>query len=249
MIPGEPTADRPELEQLLAAIGNERRPDAIAQRIADCERALTLFPPQPADVDRLRRACVELELGQCLRLSAKGDNSADAVGRAIAAFRGALEFVTPAFGRDVWLQVMRELGGAYLDDANSQPALEEALATFDRLARTAPPQDEPEVWAAAQVNLGLCYFRRRGGDRAENLWRATVSYRLALNVFDPQNFRTKRAQTLTNLGSALRVSIRGRPSENMELAIRAYHEALRALVARGRGGVMGRDGLEPRQRL
>jgi CHAT domain-containing protein len=226
MTPGDPTADRAELEELLETIGSERRPDAIAQRIADCERALTLFPAHPNDVDRLRRACAELELGQCLRLSAKGDSSTDAVRRAIAAFRGALELVEPAFGRAVWLQAMRELGETCLDDANSQPSLEDALTVFDRLARTASPQDESDVWAAAQVNLGLCYFRRRGGDRAENLWRATVSYQLALNVFDPQNFRTKRAQTLTNLGSALRVSIRGRPSENMELAIRAYHDAL-----------------------
>ncbi|GAC1549833.1 MAG: hypothetical protein NVS3B16_23800 [Vulcanimicrobiaceae bacterium] len=217
-----------ELENLLLELGDEPRPHPPDVRIAACERALALFPPLLGAVDRLRRGLVENELGWCLCEVADGARAGDAPTRAIVAFRGAVADISPEVAHGVWLEAACQLG-TLLCDARTGAAsehYEEAIPLLTSVVRAASPQNEPQLWARAHTNLGYCYLYRRDGDRADNVWRSTVSFQAALNVYNGVRFRTQRASTLMNLGAAYRASVRGRPSDNVEAAIRAYKESL-----------------------
>ena len=60
----------------------------------------------------------------------------------------------------------------------------------------------PEDWARTQNNLGVAYWERIHGDRAENLERAIAAYQAALTVRTRDEFPEDWARTQNNVGVA-----------------------------------------------
>ncbi|MEG4964461.1 tetratricopeptide repeat protein, partial [Microcoleus sp. K4-C2] len=87
-------------------------------------------------------------------------------------------------------------------------------------------EEDTEMWAHTQNNLGIVYGNRIKGDKAENIELAIAAYTLALQVRTPQAFPKKWAMTQNNLGTAYCNRIKGDKADNIELAIAAYTLAL-----------------------
>jgi tetratricopeptide (TPR) repeat protein len=90
-------------------------------------------------------------------------------------------------------------------------------------------QDDPEdwFWAVIQISLGLAYWQRIRGERADNLEIAIACFQEALKVYTFTAFPEDWAMTQNNLGNAYSDRIRGEGAENLETAIACYQEALK----------------------
>ncbi|MGL5133631.1 MAG: CHAT domain-containing protein, partial [Planktothrix sp.] len=95
----------------------------------------------------------------------------------------------------------------------------EALSVFTRKAFS---QD----WAMTQNNLGIAYWSRIQGEKAENIEKAIACYTEALSVYTRKAFPQDWAMTQNNLGIAYWSRIQGEKAENIETAIACYRNAL-----------------------
>jgi CHAT domain-containing protein/tetratricopeptide (TPR) repeat protein len=91
-------------------------------------------------------------------------------------------------------------------------------------------EENTEMWAQTQNNLGNAYNDRIKGDKADNIEFAIEAYAQALQVITPQAFPQDWAATQNNLGAAYTNRINGDKSDNIELAIAAYTNALQVLT-------------------
>lgn len=87
-------------------------------------------------------------------------------------------------------------------------------------------RDLPEEWAQTQSNLGVAYFNRIAGERAENVERAISALNQALSVFNHETHPVDWATIQLNLGEALHNRLYDSPAENLESAIAAFKAAL-----------------------
>ncbi|NJN10694.1 MAG: CHAT domain-containing protein [Richelia sp. RM1_1_1] len=77
-----------------------------------------------------------------------------------------------------------------------------------------------------QTSLGIVYYERIHGERAENLELSIAAHAEALEVFTPKTSPHDWAQVQMNLGNSYCKRIHGERAENLELAITAYNQAL-----------------------
>ncbi|MEH2354629.1 CHAT domain-containing protein, partial [Nostoc sp.] len=84
----------------------------------------------------------------------------------------------------------------------------------------------PIDWAATQNNLGLAYYSRIKGDRADNIEQAIAAYTAALTVRTREALPIDWAATQNNLGLAYYSRIKGDRADNIENAIAALTSAL-----------------------
>jgi CHAT domain-containing protein/tetratricopeptide (TPR) repeat protein len=84
----------------------------------------------------------------------------------------------------------------------------------------------PQLWAALQVELGNSLFQNPKGNRSDNLEQAIKAYQDALTVKTQEAMPVDWAMTMNNLGIAYRDRIRGEKADNLEQAIKAYQDAL-----------------------
>ena len=87
-------------------------------------------------------------------------------------------------------------------------------------------EEDTEMWAQGQNNLGIAYRNRIKGDKADNIEFAIAAYTKALQVRTPQAFPQDWAMTQNNLGTAYSDRIKGDKADNIEFAIAAYTLAL-----------------------
>jgi len=83
-----------------------------------------------------------------------------------------------------------------------------------------------EDWALTQNNLGLAYWERIRGEKAENIESAIAFYNAALSVFTHEAFPEYWAGAQNNLALAYSDRIRGEKAENIESAIAFYKATL-----------------------
>ena len=76
------------------------------------------------------------------------------------------------------------------------------------------------------INLGLTYFRRIRGERADNIEQAIEVYERILKVLSQQKMPIEWANTMTNLGIAYKERIREERADNIEKAIDVYEQVL-----------------------
>jgi CHAT domain-containing protein/tetratricopeptide (TPR) repeat protein len=86
--------------------------------------------------------------------------------------------------------------------------------------------EDTEMWAMTQNNLGAAYYHRIKGDKADNIEFAIAACTLALQVYTPQAFPQEWAGMQNNLGIAYSDRIKGDQADNIEFAIAAYTKAL-----------------------
>jgi len=85
----------------------------------------------------------------------------------------------------------------------------------------------PQQWAETNNILGIAYFDRIRGEKAENLERAIAAYTEALKVYTFDAFPQEWATTQNNLGNAYCKRIKGNKAKNLETAIDCFKSALK----------------------
>ncbi len=81
-------------------------------------------------------------------------------------------------------------------------------------------------WASQQYGLGSQCYKRRTGERAENLEQALTAFKNALKYFTREEFAKDWAGTQDWLGIVYGDRIRGVRANNLELAIEYHQNAL-----------------------
>ncbi|MEN0077264.1 MAG: tetratricopeptide repeat protein, partial [Paracraurococcus sp.] len=117
-------------------------------------------------------------------------------------------------------------GGEYGDN----PALHEALVTYDRALSLAPRAARPLDWATTQNDLGnaLARLGERGNEAA--LQRAVAAYRAALEERTRERVPLDWAMTQNNLGNALLALGRRGDDEALRRAVAAYRTVLEEFI-------------------
>ena len=103
---------------------------------------------------------------------------------------------------------------------------QESLAQATQPSGGAPPEADPEKWAAARTNDGLADAQRPDGDPSENWEAALAAFKDALTVWTRERNPQQWALARANLGVAYRERPAGNRSENQEQAICALRDAL-----------------------
>ena len=116
--------------------------------------------------------------------------------------------------------------GEFQDEAIG--AYERAIAERGEEAgdREQETESKRQEWARLQSWLGLAYYERIRGERAENLERAITCYQAALEVHTRDTFPEEWAWIQGSLGTAYADRIRGERAENLERAIECFQAAL-----------------------
>jgi CHAT domain-containing protein/tetratricopeptide (TPR) repeat protein len=97
--------------------------------------------------------------------------------------------------------------------------LQRALEVFSQYAPTL-------AWARLQTNLGLAYWRRTTGARADNVERAHACFSACLRFYTRSQHPVDWAMTHMNLGATYLNRRRGKHPGNIEQAIRCLDSAL-----------------------
>ena len=86
----------------------------------------------------------------------------------------------------------------------------------------------PELWAQAQVNLGLAYVAMPMSDAGAKLRHAVAiqAFREALNVYTRDTHPEAWASTMLNMANAMQYLPSSHPQENLMDAVTAYEELL-----------------------
>ena len=116
------------------------------------------------------------------------------------------------------------LGGA--KEARAYGNSEQRIAVYGALLAEFPNTAFPILWANNQNSLGIAYWHRIQGSRADNLESAIEAYRAALSVLTREASPQDWGAAQNNLGIAYEERIRGSRAENLEAAIEAYEAAL-----------------------
>ncbi|MDE5117656.1 MAG: tetratricopeptide repeat protein, partial [Trichodesmium sp. St2_bin2_1] len=103
---------------------------------------------------------------------------------------------------------------------------ESAIAAYEQALLVHTQTDFPIKWAKTQNALGLAYWKRIRGDKAQNIEAAIAAYQQALLVRTQTDFPMEWAKTQNNLGVAYNDRIRGDKAQNIEAAIAACEQAL-----------------------
>ena len=113
-------------------------------------------------------------------------------------------------------------------------SIEQRIEAYNAIAKVFGKDAFPTLWARTQNNLGIAYWARVQGSRAENLEAAIKAYEAALTVFTREAFPQDWDRIQGNLTLAYRARVQGCRAENLEAAIRAYEAALTVFSARPR---------------
>ena len=170
-----------------------------------------------------RWAHAHATLAELFRARTYGDPSRNRE-EAIRLEHEAMEVYTQAEYPHMWAACQNSLGGAYMQAGpdTSPSDVESAIACFVRALRATPRASDPLAWAARQHNLATAYQFRRHGRSAANMARASLHYRLSLEVLalggDPVKCRN----------TALVVADLYFDADNWEQAVQYYQLAARA---------------------
>ncbi len=105
--------------------------------------------------------------------------------------------------------------------------LERAIQLFQDALKECDPQCDPEFWAMAHNNLGICFRNRIKGERAENIDQSIFHYDQALKVYRRETYPEDWAMMHNNLGNSYADRINGEQAENLEESIKHFQLALK----------------------
>jgi CHAT domain-containing protein/tetratricopeptide (TPR) repeat protein len=203
---------------VLLAVPGPGRADRIERVIGLLTRTAGFFDRRADANDKLRHAKVLSNLGYAFSVRPLGDPLVNQE-RAIALYRQFLDLVTMDDDGYSWALAQTNLGLSLLERArerhtNEPPwaadqepvenlaEVDEAIEHFDAALRWRSFERDPRDWAFTQVNLGLTYNRRPGGDHAANLHRALEHYRNAERGYAEAGDHPNHAQVLHNMSSS-----------------------------------------------
>lgn len=105
----------------------------------------------------------------------------------------------------------------------------QAIEHYENALRVRTRAQEPQLFAATQMNLGTAFRRLPSGARADNVLKSVQCYRRALRVYTLQESPARYANVCNNLGNAC-LSYPARDNRNLKRharqAIRHFEQAL-----------------------
>jgi CHAT domain-containing protein/tetratricopeptide (TPR) repeat protein len=104
--------------------------------------------------------------------------------------------------------------------------IEQAIEALNQALEVCTREAMPAEWAEITVGLGVAYYERIQGDKAENLEQAIKLIHEALQVLTRQRMPLLWSTAMMELGLIYSGRIRGDRVENIERAIEIYHQAL-----------------------
>jgi CHAT domain-containing protein len=130
---------------------------------------------------------------------------------------------------DIWrrgerMSLSARLGSAKEKAKDASP--DQLIDAYNEILTVFGKEASPKVWADTQTNLGIAYWDRIQGSRAENLEAAIKAFEAALTVRTREAFPQEWAMIQSKLGVAYRYRIQGSQSESLEAAIKAFEGAL-----------------------
>ncbi|MCX7782636.1 MAG: hypothetical protein N2318_03215 [Meiothermus sp.] len=128
---------------------------------------------------------------------------------------------------ELWLQ----LGMALQTRAESRDKalLLRAAKAYQEASQTLHPEQTPEAFGLAQMNLALVYLVMPMNEEAERLRYAIAasSLRESLKVFTPQAYPEHWASATVNLANVLQHANTAHPEENLWEAVALYEDVLK----------------------
>lgn len=127
---------------------------------------------------------------------------------------------------ELWLQ----LGMALHTRAGGDKALLlRAAKAYQEASQTLHPEQTPESFGLAQMNLALVYLVMPMNEEAERLRYAIAasSLRESLKVFTPQTYPNHWASATVNLANVLQHANTAHPEENLWEAVALYEDVLK----------------------
>jgi len=205
------------LAAMLLAIPGAGRAGRIERVIALLTRTIDLLDKGTYADDRLFRARELTNLGVALSVRLYGDPLVNQE-RAIALYRQVLGLITMDDDGYSWALAQTNLGLSLLEHAHERrpnefagegdsesperaAEIDEAINHFNAALAWRSFERDPRDWAFTQVNLGLAFSRRPGGDRAANLRRSLEHYENAERGYAASGDRGSHAVVLHNLSS------------------------------------------------
>jgi CHAT domain-containing protein len=152
------------------------------------------------------------------------DSASDADRRAIENYDEFLAVASRERDPSRWAEANADLAHLLLGVGSRD--VERAIRLLDAAATFYTRADYPDAWGQLQAALGLAYYLRHEGDRADNQERAVTFYKAALETLRPDSDIPKWGDVQNNLGSALVERISGEHEQNLRQAIEAFNAAL-----------------------
>ncbi len=220
--------------------------DNIETAIDHYEAALKVFNYRDSPENW---AHTKLTLGSTYSTRIRGER-AENIEKAIRCGKAALKVFNRQEFSYNWAAVQQLLGFAYGQRVrgNRVENLEVAIRYCKAALEVYTPKEYSEEWVNIQGNLGSLYRRRIWADKvdkvdsteisidnlqevlqankADNMEKAIRCYEQALEVCDYRYFQKKWAELQDNLGNAYSERVLGDPSENLEIAIQCFLDAL-----------------------
>ncbi len=197
--------------------------------------ALRFYTPEAAPLNEriaFAYAMTQNNLGTAYADLAQVEDRAANLRRAVAAFTGALRFLTPEAAPLDYAMTQNNLGIAYrnLSEVEDRAAnLRRAVDAYAEALRFYTPEAAPLDYAMTQNNLGAAYRDlSEVEDRAAHLRQAVAAFTEALRFHTPEAAPLAYATTQYNLGNAyLDLAQLEDRAANLRRAVDAFIEALR----------------------
>lgn len=167
-----------------------------------------------------------------------GDKTAN-IAVAKSGYECGLIFYTPETNPFAWAEIMMNLGIAYEEEPEADPAQkwEDAIACYQKASQVFTREVDPEKWASIQENLGNAYRNREQGKVEINLQQAIAFYQKALEIFNPAQHPKQWGVAQHNLGqvyfklSLFNIQESSQDYEQcLQTAIVHYEQALQTLA-------------------
>lgn len=186
---------------LAPAYRNRRRGDRsenLEKALTACTNALEIYTRDTFPQDW---AMVQNNLGLVYSDRIAGDK-AENLEKAIACYEEALQVVSRDREPELWGTLQNNLALAYTRRVEGERAqnFEQAIACYQVALKVRTDSD----WASSQFHLGLAYSERILGDKIQNQERAIAAYQAALQIYIPQIYPERWANTQSDLGKAYR---------------------------------------------
>jgi CHAT domain-containing protein len=232
---------------VLSAMPGSGRAERIELVIGLLTRTVELLDEGACADDQLFRARVLTSLGVAFSVRPHGDPLVNQE-RAIALYRQVLGLTTMDDDGDLWALAQTNLGLSLLERVQERPSqlgwegspgspervaeINEAVEHLTAALEWRSFERDPRDWAFTQVNLGLAFSRRPGGNRAENLRRALEHYENAERGCAASGDRGNHAHVLHNLsGDKLALArLEELPEEERHELLRSAADDARAAV-------------------
>jgi tetratricopeptide (TPR) repeat protein len=140
----------------------------------------------------------------------------------------ALEVITPETSPDVWAGLKVDLGRCLFESGQaSEESREKAIRSCNDALQVLQPDRHHSTWAMANLVLGGAYRGRVGGDRDQNLDRATTCLDLALSMYSEESTPYEWYCVHYQRGPAYAYRLHGDRQENQERALESLKISIR----------------------